>query len=78
MRAVVAQQLQRLIAALAGDDLQRGVTVDFARQVAQLAIDLHGKRRLCETGADGLGHGLAGHRARVAALGAVRKRDRDL
>ncbi len=60
MRGGMAQDVQRL-GTLVGNDLQTGVVLDQKTGVHQRAIDLAGKRRLGQTGANRGGHFLHGN-----------------
>ena len=70
----MAQQLQRVLV-LGRDDGDLGIGFDRALQVAQLAVDADGKRRLGKPGADIGRDFLPRHRAVILAAGSVGKRD---
>ena len=79
VRGVVADQLERLVAAAVGDDLElggapcrRSARDQRSREVARLAVDLDGERRARKPGADRgrrVGAGRARHEGEDFAVG---------
>ena len=75
MRRIVSHQLQRVFI-LARDDADLGIVLDQPGQIAHLAVQPDGKRRLGKTGADISRQRRAGDRGVEAACAAVGKSDR--
>jgi hypothetical protein len=74
MGGVVADHLQRL-GILPRDEGDRGVLFDRARQIDELAVELHGEGSAGEAGPDVGRHRGAGDGAREVSHGAVRQGD---